>query len=122
MSGLSPVTGRGVDPRSDEYVIQSVTDVLTTPIGSRVMLRAYGSHLPDLVDQPNTPILRQRLYGATALALLRWHRASRLKTVRLEGEGSGAVLRLDLVRTDLPRPRALSMSLPLPLRAAATRH
>lgn len=122
MSGLNPSTGRAIDPRSDAYVIQSITDTLTTPIGSRVMLRAYGSYLPGLVDQPNTPTLRQKLYGATALALLRWHRASRLKTVRLEGEGSSAVLRLDLVRTDLPRPRALSMSLPLPLRAAATRH
>lgn len=122
MTGLNPLTGRAIDPRSDEYIIQSVTDVLTTPIGSRVMLRAYGSHLPDLIDQPNTPITRQRLYGATALALLRWHRASRLKSVRLIGEGSSAALKLDLVRTDLPRPRALSMSLPLPLAAAATRH
>ncbi|HBY42422.1 phage baseplate protein [Brevundimonas sp.] len=120
MTGLNPDTGRAIDPRSDEYVILSATDVLTTPIGSRVMLRAYGSHLSDLVDQPNTPITRQRLYGATALALLLWHRASRLKSVRLVGEGSSAELQLDLVRTDLPRPRALSMS--LPLRAVATRH
>lgn len=112
MTGLSSATGRAVSPSSDEYVRRSVADVLTTPIGSRVMRRDYGSWLPELVDQPMNAATRLKLYGATALALMRHHRRSRLKSVALVTGGPSAVLQLDLVRTDLPRPRALSVALP----------
>ncbi|MBB4797577.1 phage baseplate assembly protein W [Brevundimonas bullata] len=118
MTGLSAASGRAVPPASDEYVRRSVADVLTTPIGSRVMRRDYGSYLPDLVDQPLNDATRLKLYGATALALMRWHRRSRLKAVRLLVDGSSATLQLDLVRTDLPRPQALTLTLPL----AGVRH
>jgi phage baseplate assembly protein W len=122
MTGLSSATGRAVSPASDEYVRRSVADVLTTPIGSRVMRRDYGSFLPELVDQPMNPATRLKLYGATALALMRHHRRSRLKSVRLVTDGPSAVLQLDLVRTDLPRARPLSFALPLnPMKAAGFR-
>lgn len=113
MTGLSPITGRAVDPQSDDYIRLSAADILTTPIGSRVMLRDYGSYLPDLVDQPLNPVTRIKLYGATALALLRWLRPARLKSVRLETEDGQSVLRLVLERTDLPRPRTVPLTLPL---------
>lgn len=113
MTGLSNRSGRAVPHQSDDYIRRSVTDVLTTPIGSRVMRRDYGSYLPELVDQPLNAATRLKLYGATAMALMRWHKRSRLKSVRLAVEGSAASLQLDLVRTDQPRPRALSMTLPL---------
>ncbi len=113
MSGLSSMSGRALDPTSDEYVLQSAVDILTTPIGSRVMLRDYGSWLPDLVDQPDNALTRIRLYGATALALLRWLRPARMTSVRLEAEGDARSLRIELERTDLPRPRSLGFSLPL---------
>lgn len=113
MTGLSPVTGRGVDPQSDDYIRQSAADILTTPIGSRVMLRDYGSYLPELVDQPLNSVTRIKLYGATALALLRWLRPARLTSVRLESEDGQSVLQLELERTDLPSPRTLPLTLPL---------
>lgn len=113
MTGLSPANGRAVPEISDDYVRRSVADVLTTPMGSRVMRRDYGSYLPELVDQPMNAATRLKLYGAAAMALMRWHRRSRLKAVRLAVEGSSAVLQLDLVRTDLPRPRPLFLALPL---------
>jgi len=122
MTGLSSSNGRAIASDTDDYVRRSVADVLTTPIGSRVMRRDYGSYLPLLVDQPMNAITRLKLYGATALALIRFHRRSRLKAVQLTTDGSSAALQLELVRTDLPRPRALSVALPFSaLRSAAPR-
>ena len=122
MTGLSSSNGRAIASDSDDYVRRSVADVLTTPIGSRVMRRDYGSYLPLLVDQPMNAITRLKLYGATALALIRFHRRSRLKAVQLTTDGPSAALQLDLVRTDLPRPRTLSVALPFSaLRSAAPR-
>lgn len=122
MTGLSSSNGRAIASDSDDYVRRSVADVLTTPIGSRVMRRDYGSYLPLLVDQPMNAITHLKLYGATALALIRFHRRSRLKAVQLTTDGPSAALQLELVRTDLPRPRALSVALPFSaLRSAAPR-
>ncbi|WP_303703009.1 GPW/gp25 family protein [Brevundimonas naejangsanensis] len=122
MTGLSSSNGRAIASDTDDYVRRSVADVLTTPIGSRVMRRDYGSYLPLLVDQPMNAITRLKLYGATALALIRFHHRSRLKAVQLTTDGPSAALQLELVRTDLPRPRALSVALPFSaLRSAAPR-
>lgn len=35
-----------------EHLKQSVRDILTTPLASRVMRREYGSLVPDLIDEP----------------------------------------------------------------------
>lgn len=113
MSGLSPTTGRAVSELDDAYIRRSVADILTTPIGSRVMRRDYGSYLPELIDQPLNDQTKLKLYGATAMALMRWSRFARLKSVRLETDGASARLQLELVRTDLPRPRRIDQSLPL---------
>lgn len=113
MSGLSPVTGRAVSELDDDYIRRSVADILTTPVGSRVMRRDYGSYIPELIDQPLNDQTKLKLYGATAMALMRWCRLARLKSVLLDIDGPSARLQLQLVRTDLPRPRHLEQSLPL---------
>ena len=41
-----------------EHIAQSITDILTTRIGTRVMRREYGSLLPELVDQPFNDLTR----------------------------------------------------------------
>ena len=50
MIGLAATTGRTITGAA--HLAQSIADVLTTPIGSRVMRREYGSLLPDLIDDP----------------------------------------------------------------------
>ena len=49
--------GTGTVSDSD-HLWQSVKDVLLTPLGSRVMRRAYGSLLPDLLDAPKNETTR----------------------------------------------------------------
>ena len=36
----------------EEHLKQSIIDILTTPVGSRVICREYGSNLFKLIDQP----------------------------------------------------------------------
>ena len=59
MNGLNAHTGQplaGLD-----HLRQSIADILSTPLNTRVMRRDYGSRLPELIDQPITPRLAVEL-------------------------------------------------------------
>ncbi|MNP17787.1 Lysozyme [compost metagenome] len=51
-----------------DHIRQSVADILTTRIGTRVMRREYGSQLPDLIDQPFNAATRLLAYAAITSA------------------------------------------------------
>ena len=87
-------TGRAID--LPEHIAQSVADIVTTPLGSRVMRRDYGSLLPELIDQPFNDATRLRLYGATALALMRWEPRIRLIRVQMFQDAAPGRFTLDL--------------------------
>lgn len=95
------------------HLVQSVEDILTTPLGSRVMRREYGSQLFELIDQPLNDHTRLRAYAATALALIRWEPRLRLTRVQLSlGSNPGnATLTLEGTRVDSNEP--LNMQVPL---------
>jgi phage baseplate assembly protein W len=70
MNGTDASTGKwltGLD-----HLRQSITDILTTPLGSRVMRRNYGSRLPELVDAPMNAETITDIYAATVDALQTW--------------------------------------------------
>lgn len=104
MIGLDASSGRAL--QGLDHLSQSVADILTTPIGSRVMRRDYGSLLPELIDQPFNAATRLRLYGAAALALMRWEPRIRLIRIQLHpGAASGSyVLDLECALRDAPSP------------------
>lgn len=104
MRGMSVDTGRAIEGL--RHLQQSISDILTTPIGTRVMRRDYGSLLPELVDQPFNGATRARIYGATASALMRWEPRLRLTRVQiLPGQEPGRfTLDLEGLRTDVPGP------------------
>lgn len=79
------------------HLRQSIADILTTPIGSRVMRRDYGSLLPELIDQPFNDATRLRCYAAIVTALLRWEPRLRMTRVQLDqgGMAGGAVLDIE---------------------------
>jgi uncharacterized protein len=64
-----------------EHFVQSLRDILVTPVGSRVMRRAYGSVLPWLVDKPMDDRTILRVYVATAAAITRWEPRGELTRV-----------------------------------------
>lgn len=85
-TGLDARTGRAISGL--QHIQQSVADILTTPVGSRIERREYGSLLPELIDAPITGRTQVLLYAASATALMRWEpriRLTRLATVQIEG-------------------------------------
>ncbi|MCW9041744.1 MAG: GPW/gp25 family protein [Pseudopelagicola sp.] len=73
-------TGRQIDGAA--HLAQSIHDILTTPKGSLVMLRDYGSDLPDVIDQPLNGETMIEAYLATAEALDLWE--PRIDLARIE--------------------------------------
>ncbi len=85
--GMSAITGKTLT--GTEHIKQSVNDILTTVIGSRVMRRTYGSHLFDLIDSAMNAAGILRLKAAIADAILRWEPRIKLKRVTIESSFNG---------------------------------
>lgn len=115
MRGMDALTGKSLE--GVEHLRQSTGDILSTPIGTRVGRRDYGSLLPEMVDQPMNGAGRIRLFAATALALLRWEPRLRLGRVLLEpaGDQGAFALVIEGTRTDVPTPNS-RVRLTVPLR------
>ena len=82
MRGTNATTGQPID--GVDHLRQSVADILTTPIGSRLMRREYGSRIPALIDQP--------VYAAAAEALMRWEPRIRLQQLRTNRSRAGQLV------------------------------
>jgi len=115
MNGMDRHTGAPLS--GDAHLVQSIADILTTPLGSRPMRRDYGSLLFELVDRPLNGATRLLCIMAVALAVARWEPRIAVKQVLLDGEfaAGSAVLTVIGVRTDSPDPNALTR-LTIPLR------
>jgi phage baseplate assembly protein W len=79
MLGTNAATGKSLS--GVEHLRQSIADILTTPIGSRVMRREYGSQLFRLVDAPMNRSTIMDIVAATADALERWEPRLRVTKV-----------------------------------------
>ncbi|AKZ26174.1 baseplate assembly protein [Ralstonia solanacearum] len=115
MTGMNNATGRALSDQP--HVVQSMRDILSTPIGSRVMRRDYGSEVPELIDQPLNPATRLRTMSAAVSALVRWEPRIRIASVRFWIDENGKPA-LDIVadRVDGPRRESLG-TLSVPLRS-----
>lgn len=119
MTGMDLATGRELS--GIEHLAQSVADILTTPIGSRIQRREYGSMLFDLIDQPLNGSTRLLLFAATALAIARWEPRIRLRRVGITGGADGAVsLSLEGDLADLTANSHVLLSVPIRTGGIAT--
>lgn len=104
MRGIDATTGKALS--GIDHLRQSVRDILTTPIGSRVMRREYGSRLFRLVDAPLNRSIVMDITAATAEALKRWEPRLRLTRVVVSQPAPGNVV-LDVSGDYLPDGRAI---------------
>ena len=121
MNGMNASDGTALDGTA--HLAQSIADILSTPLGSRVMRRDYGSFLFDLVDQPLNAAVRMLIHAATALAIRRWEPRLKVTRVTMSTGGSDGTLSILIegTRTDLPAPSArVSLSIPVSRTAALT--
>jgi len=103
---LSRHTGEPINTR--EHIAQSVTDILTTRHGTRVLARGYGSDLPDLIDRPMNAALKMDIFAATVGALRKHEPRIRVRRVRLDNSSAGQA-RISIDAADLDgRPITIS--------------
>ncbi|MBA4269670.1 MAG: baseplate assembly protein [Methylobacterium sp.] len=99
----------GVDARTGRvltgwaHCVQSIAVVLTTRIGSSVMLRIYGSLIPELQDRNATPKRIMQAYAAVAQALRDWEPGFRLQTIQLMRYGADGVFAFEMSGVFYPR-------------------
>ncbi|MCP2016848.1 GPW/gp25 family protein [Qipengyuania citrea] len=108
MIGISATTGKRLE--GEAHLAQSIGDILSTPLGSRVMRRDYGSLLFELIDKPVNGAARMLMHAATAIALRRWEPRLRLTRVSLQGDAAAGQLtiRIEGQRLDLPPANSLT--------------
>lgn len=110
ITGMDRTTGLRIE--GDAHLAQSIEDLLTTRIGTRVMRRDYGCLLADLLGQPVDAALRVDAVQAVAMALAAWEPRVRLRTARISQDPGGRLL-LDVELGRVPTGEELRLSLPL---------
>ena len=118
--GMSEATGAALSDMA--HLRQSIATILFTPVGSRVMRRSFGSLLPELIDQPDNPTTRVRLFAAVAGALMRWEPRLRVSRVQLASGATPGTAELVLEGTYVPPDgpqQLLALRLPIHLQASA---
>ena len=103
------------------HLRQSIVDILTTPLGTRLERRTYGSLLPELIDHPDHGATRVRIYAAVASALMRWEPRLRISRIQFASGPSAGQLTLELMGEYLGAsgdPLPLQLQQALQMRAA----
>ena len=86
MKGMSRLTGLTItDDESQEYahLKQSIHDILSTLIGTRLCRRNYGSLVPELIDQPCNEVTQVKLMSAAATSLIRFEPRIKISQIRV---------------------------------------
>lgn len=91
------------------HLKQSITDILTTPIGSRPMRRDYGSNLFKRIDAPLTGDLVAEIYADVVDALFNYEPRFEVSTVSVVSVGAGTLV-LDLEGKYLPTGETVKLT------------
>lgn len=85
MIGMSRISGRRISDNAPnhEHLHQSIHDILSTMIGTRLCRREYGSLIPHLIDQPCNEATQLRLMSAAVTAIIRWEPRIKIKQILL---------------------------------------
>ncbi len=87
MNGTNALDGSSLS--GIDHLKQSMRDILTTPLGSRVMRREYGSALLSLVDAPMNRGTVSAVYAAAVEALSKWEPRVRVTKISIPNAAPG---------------------------------
>lgn len=102
MSGMDRQTGEPIGTMA--HLRQSIQDILTTPLGTRVGRREYGSRLPNLVDLPISAGLKVDITTASADALGLWEPRFKLSRVHIASANASGKMELGFEGDYLGKP------------------
>lgn len=107
MIGMDKATGCAVADL--EHLRQSIVDILTTPIGSRVMRRDYGSKIFQRLDAPITGELVAEIYSDVVEALFNYEPRFEVSNVSVVSIDNGSIV-LDLEGKYIPSGEILTIN------------
>ncbi|MEQ1966430.1 GPW/gp25 family protein [Xenorhabdus nematophila] len=108
--GMNRQTGQ---PLTDiDHIRQSVSDILLTPVGSRLARRHYGSLLSELIDAPQNPALNLQLMAACYTALQQWEPRLTLTAITVT-QGAAGHTTLDIRGYYQPARDPIAFSVPV---------
>lgn len=81
-----------------EHIRQSITDILLTQKGTRLMRREYGSDLFNFIDRPTSRAVMLQLAVAAVMAIDEWEPRVRVKQAEMRTH-ERQVNRVELVLT-----------------------
>jgi phage baseplate assembly protein W len=87
---MNVITGKPLE--GIDHFRQSIRDILTTPIGSRVMRRDYGSRIMSIIDAPTNEATLLEIYSAGAEALNRWEPRLLLESIEAKANEAGQLV------------------------------
>ena len=90
MIGMSRENGRYLSDL--DHLKQSIIDILTTPIGTRVICRDYGSTLFQLTDHPINRDLFPKIYAAVADAIDKWEPRFKVQKITITSISEGHII------------------------------
>ena len=102
----------GVSISELESIQQSIQDIVTTPLGSRIMRRDNGSIIPDLIDQPMSDVLKVKIFSAIYTPVTRWEERISIESMKVSDVYSGG-LQLDLEAVHTITGQSLNLNIPL---------
>ncbi|TQF69548.1 GPW/gp25 family protein [Pseudoalteromonas luteoviolacea] len=91
-----------------DHLKQSIRDILTTPIGARVMRPDYGSVIPSLIDAPVNNTTLVEIYAGVAAALRRFEPRYKVSRVQVANHTPGQLI-IDLEGTYLVNGEPLKL-------------
>lgn len=109
MNGFNVTTGTLLG--GYDHLLQSVKDILTTPVGSRVMLREYGSDIPKLLDSPMNNETFAKIYAAIVDALNKWEPRLTVDRMQVVSVSANGVLSLSIEGRYLGEYQKLSLDM-----------
>jgi len=74
------------------HIKQSIANILTTPLGSRIMRRDYGSRLFEKIDRPINGELIAEIYSDIVEALFIWEPRFELEQVTVQNVEQGKII------------------------------
>ena len=87
MNGMNRATGKPLTGLA--HLEQSIADIITTPLNSRVMRRGYGCDLFRRIDAPTTGEFEVRAVAAIYTALGQWEPRVTVKQVSVTANPNG---------------------------------
>ncbi|MBF7687741.1 GPW/gp25 family protein [Acinetobacter rathckeae] len=113
---ISKDTGQLLSNEIDR-IKQSIQEILSTPKGSRIMRRQFGSDIPNLIDQPLNDILILRIYSAIYTPLLLWEDRISIESIAVTQLTKGTI-DISLEAVHMSSNQNLNLNIPLKMGAA----